>query len=320
MGNGVKNLKCNNCNTELREGAKFCPKCGGKVETPVKEDDNMIICSKCGTEYKKEFVVCPSCGNIYEEPKAEEPIHTIPVCPSCGKELAPGKAFCKYCGTKLNSDEAKMPEIQVSPAQEIPTPPTQQLSNSGNSELGFMAFNEFIVDEKVSAFKFSNSYKVYDMSGNLVGAVIQENVSAGAKAARMLVGKSAKGLQKFRLNIVSADGKRLAAIYRDGGAFANVIVENGSGRTVSTMKLRMGVVFDDNKNAVCKFGFGIKTIPIRDLNGNDLATIIHKWNGAKSIFTTADKYHISLSPSLSGEKRLIIAALTLAYDMLTGDR
>ena len=64
MGNGVKNLKCNNCNTELREGAKFCPKCGGKVETPVKEDDNMIICSKCGTEYKKEFGIQKYCAGF----------------------------------------------------------------------------------------------------------------------------------------------------------------------------------------------------------------------------------------------------------------
>ena len=100
-----------------------------------------------------------------------------------------------------------------------------------------MAFNEFVVDEKVSAFRFANSYKVYDTNGNLVGAVVQDSVSGGAKAARMLMGGNMKNFQKFRLNILSADGSRLGAIYRDGGALANVIVESGNAEILSTMKL-----------------------------------------------------------------------------------
>lgn len=321
-------MKCTYCNTELRGGAKFCPKCGNKVviQESVVEEKTTIICEKCGTEYEKEFVVCPSCGNIYEEKQTEiQEAPNTPVCQTCGKEIVPGKAFCKYCGTKLSAetnpsklndaDQHLQPLINQGHATQNCTE-----NNFENSDIGFISLNEFLIDEKVSAFKFANSYKVYDMSGSLVGAIIQDAVSGGAAAARVLMGKNTKALQKFGLTIVSSEGEKLGRIYRDGGGFATIYVENATGQNLISMKLRLGKLSDENGNMVCKFGVGFTTVPLKDEIGNELATVTWKWNGAKSIFTTSDKYRVTLSPTLSGNKRFIIMAITCAYDMLAGDR
>lgn len=187
--------------------------------------------------------------------------------------------------------------------------------------MGFMKLNEFIIDEKVSAFKFENSYKIYDMNGVIIGAVQQDQVSGGAKAARLLVGGSAKNLQKFKLDLLSAEGKKLGSIHRDGGVFASIFVDDANGNALVEMKLRFGALKDMNDNTICKFGLaGLTKYPIKDANGNTVAEITHKWNGAKSIFTTADKYHISISPELTGRMRQIICSVAIAFDMLSGDR
>lgn len=59
-------MNCPKCNAELREGAKFCTKCGEKIVQQA-------------------------------EPKAEQQS----ICSSCGTPLKPGAKFCTKCGTKV---------------------------------------------------------------------------------------------------------------------------------------------------------------------------------------------------------------------------
>ena len=62
-------MKCKVCGNELKDGAKFCVKCGTKVE--VKQD---------------------------KVPSGEKNEHK---CSVCGKELKPGAKFCSKCGAKV---------------------------------------------------------------------------------------------------------------------------------------------------------------------------------------------------------------------------
>lgn len=48
-------MKCPNCSAELREGAKFCTKCGQKISQPA-------VCSACGAELKPNAKFCVKCG------------------------------------------------------------------------------------------------------------------------------------------------------------------------------------------------------------------------------------------------------------------
>jgi len=59
-------MKCPECQFENREGAKFCNKCGHKLE---------IICSKCGTSNQPGAFFCDECGynlTLPSEPPPKE--------------------------------------------------------------------------------------------------------------------------------------------------------------------------------------------------------------------------------------------------------
>ena len=51
----VKMIACNNCKAELKDGAKFCSKCGEKVNMTV-------FCSECGVKMEQGEMFCSECG------------------------------------------------------------------------------------------------------------------------------------------------------------------------------------------------------------------------------------------------------------------
>ena len=46
-------MQCPSCQFENRNGAKFCLKCGEKLE---------LICPKCGKQLPSEAIFCDECG------------------------------------------------------------------------------------------------------------------------------------------------------------------------------------------------------------------------------------------------------------------
>ena len=70
-------MKCSKCGAELKEGQKFCTKCG----TPV---------------------------NANPQPVAKQ-VDSSPVCPKCGTPLKPGQKFCTKCGTPVGSTPQGQP-------------------------------------------------------------------------------------------------------------------------------------------------------------------------------------------------------------------
>ncbi len=53
-------MKCNYCNTELKQGAKFCPNCGREVS-------EFDVCISCGQQIKVGAKFCPHCGANQKE-------------------------------------------------------------------------------------------------------------------------------------------------------------------------------------------------------------------------------------------------------------
>jgi len=58
-------MECPKCQFENREGAKFCKKCGEKLE---------LTCPSCGTPYQQDSPFCDECGHNLKEPKETPPI------------------------------------------------------------------------------------------------------------------------------------------------------------------------------------------------------------------------------------------------------
>jgi class 3 adenylate cyclase/tetratricopeptide (TPR) repeat protein len=69
-------MKCPKCQTENKEGAKFCKKCGGKLE---------LLCPTCGHTYEADSFFCSECGHplplpvkvIHKELSFEEKLRKI---------------------------------------------------------------------------------------------------------------------------------------------------------------------------------------------------------------------------------------------------
>ena len=61
-------MRCKYCNTEIKAGMKFCPKCG-------KELFQLVTCYHCGVQIKVGLPFCPNCGARQNEQIANpEPI------------------------------------------------------------------------------------------------------------------------------------------------------------------------------------------------------------------------------------------------------
>ena len=69
---------CPSCKKEIRDGLKFCNKCGAKIE---------------------------SAEPVSEKTESESKV----ICPNCGKELKPGQKFCNGCDTKIEATNSAEP-------------------------------------------------------------------------------------------------------------------------------------------------------------------------------------------------------------------
>ncbi|MGV8118392.1 MAG: zinc-ribbon domain-containing protein [Candidatus Xenobiia bacterium LiM19] len=67
---------CPKCNTELKENARFCGKCGFRIEAlpaPPPEPPKADRCPKCSKELKENARFCGKCGFRIEDPPAPPP-------------------------------------------------------------------------------------------------------------------------------------------------------------------------------------------------------------------------------------------------------
>lgn len=86
-------LKCENCNSLVDAGWKFCPICKSEI---AKMKFALEKCSKCGSYIKPMWLFCPSCGN-----KLKEITALIPRCPNCKRVIDSSWIVCPFCGEKI---------------------------------------------------------------------------------------------------------------------------------------------------------------------------------------------------------------------------
>ena len=243
------------------------------------------------------------------------------LCTNCGAELVGDAPFCPSCGAQRAAAVQQMQPVQ--PEQ------MAQPVYAANTVGDFFSLSNFVIDEKVSAFKFTNAYKVFDANGNQIGTVEQQKISGGAKAARLLLGRGVKGMQAFSLDVKDLNGNVLVNIQRGGigvaGGIRSVTMTAGTGQPLGTIRVLFSwlkpklEILDPNEVAVGRIEGDWKgwNFTISDTAGTAIGTVNKKWAGAmKEIFTTADKYHVSISPQAAGAYRMAIVATSVTLDML----
>lgn len=187
----------------------------------------------------------------------------------------------------------------------------------------FFSNNTFVIDEKIAAFKLSNAYRVYDKDGREMGA-IQEHKSLGKILLGIILPES---MEPFELNILNADGKRIAQLKRGVTLFmSRVRIYNENGASIGSFKQRLTLMkpkftlYDNlgNEVATIKGDWKAWNFDITDTTGKKIGSEDKRWNGiAKELFTTADKYVVSIDPSVTDEtQRIAITTVAAAIDMI----
>ena len=337
---------CPTCGSEVDGDSTFCEYCGAPISFPenipladeANDEESFAADDSAGereSDIDGEEVVCPKCGNVMPEPSE--------YCERCGEHIAFESAD-DDTNEKTNDAEPETrpysyaqspqeqsfeterraesaPYIQNGYSQPKPPAVTAQTPPIVDERLGFLNRNEILMDEKLSVFTFANSYRIYDLNGNTIGAVQQVDISGGAKAARVLLGKGTKGFQQFHYKILDVSGKQLAAVHRDGGVFSQMRIVDSDEKTVGY--LSGGKVYSPDHDLLCSFKSDWKgwNLTLTDPKGDPVGAVKKKWNGiGKELFTSADKYYITVNPSVTGNTRLAIFGMAIIYDILLHER
>lgn len=187
----------------------------------------------------------------------------------------------------------------------------------------FFDSNSYFIDEKVNLFKFANAYRVYNDKGELIGAVKQK-LSTGAKLLRLLLNKA---MLPFALEIRDADDELQATISR-GWTFwmSKIQISDHYGNPVGSIRQKFKffkptfLIINNSGEQIAEISGDWKAwnFVIKDNSGSEIGTISKKWAGAmKELFTTADKYNVSLHPDYAQpQNKIAVISAAITIDMV----
>ncbi|RYY38528.1 MAG: scramblase [Chitinophagaceae bacterium] len=187
----------------------------------------------------------------------------------------------------------------------------------------FFEGNEYFIDEKVQFLKFGNEYRVYDATGFQIG-MVRQNVPGWHKVLRLLLNKK---MLPFQLAITDSNEQEVATIHR-GWTFwmSKITIKDGSGNDIGYIRQRFTFlkpkfqIFDTSGQQISEISGDWKAwnFNIVDPGGNQIGSINKKWAGlGKELFTTADKYNVSIVPQYAEDRnKMNIVATAITIDMV----
>ncbi|NOQ28020.1 MAG: scramblase [Bacteroidales bacterium] len=189
--------------------------------------------------------------------------------------------------------------------------------------MSFFDSNSYFIDEKVNFLKFENSYKVFNDKGDEIGSV-RQRLTAGQKILRLLVNKA---LLPFRLEIRDLNEELQASISRGWTFFMSTIsIDDASGTNIGSIKQKFKLlkptfkIFSntDELVAVITGDWKAWNFVINDSSEKQIGTISKKWAGAmQEIFTSADKYNVSINPDFNDESsKIAVISSAITIDMV----
>ena len=177
--------------------------------------------------------------------------------------------------------------------------------------------SQLIVDEKVTIR--CNQYTIYDTNQRIIG-----HAEETKNFLRYLLNRQ---MIPLTLNIYGADDQLITSLHR-GWTFwlPKWTVSDSTGNVIALLKSKLKL-FKSETQILNPNGYQIATIfgdwkawefVINDADNRQIGSISKQWNGAmKEIFTTADKYLVSLEPTLTDPMlRTIVASVAIVVDSM----
>lgn len=187
----------------------------------------------------------------------------------------------------------------------------------------FFESNDYFIDEKVAFLKFHNVYKVYDNTATQVGTIVQR-VSGWHKFLRLFLNKA---LFPFTLEVIDNNEKVLVTIRR-GWTFwlSRIDILGAEGEPVGSIKQKFRLlkprfqIFGTEGQLVAEINGDWKAwnFAITAAAGHSIGSISKKWAGvAKELFTSADKYYVTIDPAYAEDRnKIAIVATAITIDMV----
>ena len=187
----------------------------------------------------------------------------------------------------------------------------------------FFSTNEYFIDEKVQFLKFHNEYKVYDNTGFPIG-VVRQQVPGFQKLLRLFLNKK---MLPFQLAIIDSNDQVVASIHR-GWTFwlSKIVIRDGGGTDTGFIRQKFSFlkprfqIFSTSGEKISEISGDWKAwnFRITDTSGAQIGSINKKWAGlAKELFTSADKYNVSIVPEYAEERnKMNIVATAITIDMV----
>ena len=185
--------------------------------------------------------------------------------------------------------------------------------------------NTFIVKEHVGLFKAANNFDIYSPdTGQIIMHCREPNLGIITKLLRFT---DYKRMTPFEVVISTPDGKPVVTVRRGISLlWSTVRVYDETDTLIGTFKQKLfsigGAfsVLDAMDQPLCTLqgkwtGWEFKFLQ----GGKELALVSKKWAGlGKELFTTADNYVLSVSPSVAAEApvRGLILAAVMCIDMV----
>ncbi len=187
----------------------------------------------------------------------------------------------------------------------------------------FFEGNEFFIDEKVNFLKFENVYRVYNEKGEHIG-MIKQKLTGGQKILRLLINKK---MLPFRFEIRDAKDELQVTLSR-GWTFwmSKITVAAPDGMVMGFIQQKFKLfkpnfhITDPQGNLIAEItgDWTAWNFSIKSSDGAEIGRIDKKWAGAmKEIFTSADKYNVSINPEYPEEtNKIAIISAAVTIDMV----
>jgi uncharacterized protein YxjI len=179
-----------------------------------------------------------------------------------------------------------------------------------------------VVNQKVKIIEVNQEFAVFNQAGQQIGAVRQVGQSAAKKILRFVADVDQFLTHKFQ--VVDSNGQVLLALTRPAKLMkSRLIVEGGDGREI-------GQIVQQNVFGKIRFGFEVGgqligsvnaenwrawNFSIQDAAGREVARVTKTWEGlAKTMFTTADNYVVTIHEQLEQPLHSFVVAAALGID------
>lgn len=182
--------------------------------------------------------------------------------------------------------------------------------------------NVLVVNQKAKLIEINQEFAVFDQNGKQIGAVRQVGQSTAKKVLRFVA--DVDQFLTHKLQVVDSNGQVVLALTRPAKLMkSRIIVEGGDGREI-------GQIVQQNVIGKIRFSLDVNgqsigtlngenwrawNFNIKDHTGREVARITKSWEGlAKTLFTTADNYVVTIHEQLPQPLHSLVVASALGVD------